>query len=273
MPQRVLSITSLKNVCCYNAIPNKLRGQLICGSFHLYIWRLNLKQTLYFYSLPRKCLVLTLTENLIIQSEPEKQDKIRFRRKSFRSSQILNHNFLTHQILQQSCYNASDFDLKVLQLVRIWIKRKENALEFELKTSQHVRIWKKLFAFKKPLFVVRFTWWKRHIAFLMLFWKVWLWIKSFTPCQTVSVLLKFTKFSYVHQNRERLGNISLYGVGSVNQVFVLGEALCTPTVINVTRHIKLANPIRVCSSIYLDRECYSTRFLVETMKFATYGEK
>ena len=62
------------------------------------------------------------------------------------------------------------------------------------------------------------------------------------------------------QNRARFGSILMHGVGSVNQVILLGSALCAPTVINVTRHIETANPIRVCSSIYLDTEWYLTKF-------------
>ena len=73
-------------------------------------------------------MVFTLTENFIIQSEPEKQKK-------------------------------SEFGEKIQTFVRFWIKsfttrqisdwKKYNALDFELKTFRHVRFWKKKFAFKK----------------------------------------------------------------------------------------------------------------------------
>ena len=47
-------------------------------------------------------MVLTLTEDINIQSEPEKQDK--------------------NQILEKKIYNLSDFELKILQRVRLWIE-------------------------------------------------------------------------------------------------------------------------------------------------------
>ena len=45
-------------------------------------------------------MVLKLTEDIIIQSEPEKQDK--------------------NQISEKISYNVSDSDLKILQRVRFW---------------------------------------------------------------------------------------------------------------------------------------------------------
>ena len=80
-------------------------------------------------------------------------------------------------------------------------------------------------------------------------------------CQILSVLLlQFTKFSFIHQKRACFGKVLMYSLGSVSQVILLGWALCTPTVINVTRRIKTASPIRVGSSIYVEKECYLTRF-------------
>ena len=38
MLHRVLSIASVKIVRFQNAIPHRLRGELTCGSFQLYIW-------------------------------------------------------------------------------------------------------------------------------------------------------------------------------------------------------------------------------------------
>ena len=52
----------------------------------------------------------------------------------------------------------------------------------------------------------------------------------------------------------------MYDVESVSQVILLGKALCTPIVINVTKHIKTANLVQVCSSIYIDREWFLTNF-------------
>ena len=75
MLHRVLSMGSVKTVCCHNTIPHTLRGDLTCGSFQFYICRLNLKQTWLFTSYFQKKFVLTLTEEIISQSKPEKQDK------------------------------------------------------------------------------------------------------------------------------------------------------------------------------------------------------
>ena len=52
----------------------------------------------------------------------------------------------------------------------------------------------------------------------------------------------------------------MYAVGSVSQLNLLGKALYTPTVIKVTISFKTANLVRVCSSLYLDREWYLTSF-------------
>ena len=71
---------------------------------------------------------------------------------------------------------------------------------------------------------------------------------------------QFANFSCVHQNKVRFGNVSFYAVGSVSQVILLGKALFTPTVINVTRNIETANLIRLLSWIFLDGEWYLARF-------------
>ena len=47
MLQRFLSVTTVKIVCCHIAIPHTLRDELTCGSFQLYIWRLNLYYILF----------------------------------------------------------------------------------------------------------------------------------------------------------------------------------------------------------------------------------
>ena len=52
-----------------------LRDKLKSGSFQLYIWRLKLQQTLSFTFLPQNMLLLTLTEEISIQSKLEKHDK------------------------------------------------------------------------------------------------------------------------------------------------------------------------------------------------------
>ena len=98
---RVLSVTSVKKVCCQNGIPHTLRDELTCGSFQLFIRRLTITRIVFYFPLWNK-LVLTLTEDIIIQTELEKQDK--------------------NQILGKKFWNLSDFELKTLQRVRFWIK-------------------------------------------------------------------------------------------------------------------------------------------------------
>ena len=83
MLHKVLAKGSVKIVSVNNAILHTLRGELTCGSFQLYIWRLVLKQTLSFTSLFKNKSVLTLTKEIIIQSEPEKQYKNRVSEKIF----------------------------------------------------------------------------------------------------------------------------------------------------------------------------------------------
>ena len=55
-------------------------------------------------------MVLTLTEDIIIQSVPEKQDENQISEKKFMSGQILNKIFLTSQNLEYNSSNASVFD-------------------------------------------------------------------------------------------------------------------------------------------------------------------
>ena len=108
-------------------------------------------------------------------------------------------------------------------------------------------------------------WIKKDNASFFELWKlqrVRFWVKSFTTCQMLSeFLFKLTRFSIVPEDRPRLGNVLSYGVGrSVCQVLLLRLALCSPTVINVSRYIETVNPTRVCSSIYLDRDWYLRMF-------------
>ena len=51
----------------------------------------------------------------------------------------------------------------------------------------------------------------------------------------------------------------MYGVSHFGQVIVLGLISVLQTVINVMKHIQTAKPIWVASSIYLDKEGYSTK--------------
>ena len=65
---------------------------------------------------------------------------------------------------------------------------------------------------------------------------------------------KLPSFHALIQIKARFGNFLMVVVCSVSQDNVLGNILCLLPVINVTSHIKTANPIRLCSSIYLDRK-------------------
>ena len=102
-------------------------------------------------------------------------------------------------------------------------------------------------------------------------------IEYFRTCQILHVLLlqKLAKFSCVHQNRARFVNVLMYDMGSVNQVILLGQALFTPTLINVTRRIKTTNLIRFSTSKYVDKECFLLfkKVLLKTMSFETYRDK
>ena len=89
MLHRVLSVTTVKIVCCHNAIPHILRDEMTYGSCQLYTWRLNLKHALSFNCPLSTKLVLTLTEYIMIQSELKKQDKKRFCRKYFSTCEFL----------------------------------------------------------------------------------------------------------------------------------------------------------------------------------------
>ena len=50
MLHRVLSVTSLKKVCCQNGIPHTLRDELTCGSFQLSLWRLTITRIVFQFS-------------------------------------------------------------------------------------------------------------------------------------------------------------------------------------------------------------------------------
>ena len=89
----------------------------MCGNFQLYIWRLNPKHALSFNSPPGNKLVITLTEEVIIPPEPEKQNENPITEKKFQNLSDFEINFC----------NESDFGLKKIQ-----------ALDFELKFFQGI---------------------------------------------------------------------------------------------------------------------------------------
>ena len=89
-----------------------------------------------------------MTENIILQSELEKQDKNQISQKKFLNLSDFEFNFS----------NASDFEKKIFKTHQIWIKsftkrqildwKKDNALDFELKNFQDHRFWKTVCAQK-----------------------------------------------------------------------------------------------------------------------------
>ena len=103
MLHRVLSVTSVKIVGCHNAIPHTLRERLI------YVWQLSVVHLVtksltdfVFFSPLQNRLILTLPEDIIIQSKPKKQDK--------------------SHILEEKFQNLSDLELNFSQRVRFWFK-------------------------------------------------------------------------------------------------------------------------------------------------------
>ena len=108
MLDRVLFVASVKFLCCHNAIPHRLKSELTSDNFQLNISRLNLQQTLSFNSSLQNKLVLTLTVDIIIQSEPEKQEK----------NEIWDKNFNDVSDFELKFYNALDFELEILLRVR-----------------------------------------------------------------------------------------------------------------------------------------------------------
>ena len=72
-----------------------------------------------------------MREDVIIQSEPEKQDE----------NQILENKFVKLSGFELKFSNAADFESKFPQRVRFWTKFFYNASDFELKFLQRVRFW------------------------------------------------------------------------------------------------------------------------------------
>ena len=92
-----------------------------------------------------------MSEDIIIQSEPEKQDKNQISEKSFRTSDF-ELKFSNASDFELKFSNESDFETKFTQRVRFWFKgfttrqildwAKYNALDFESKIFRHVKFWK-----------------------------------------------------------------------------------------------------------------------------------
>ena len=72
--------------------------------------------------------MLTSTEDIVSQSETEKQDKYQISEKKFYNLSDIDLKFSNAADFEIKFYNASDFGLK-----------KTNALDFELHFYRHVR--------------------------------------------------------------------------------------------------------------------------------------
>ena len=98
--------------------------------------------------------MLTLIEDIIIQSEPEKQDK--------------------NQISEKFLYNVSDFELKLLQRARFWIKffktRQILKWKFYDKSDFEEKYFLKSTILKKKIFLKSMIL-KRKLLLKSRFWK------------------------------------------------------------------------------------------------------
>ena len=88
----------------------------------------------------------------------------------FSKSMILIWRFFYVLGFKQKKYNASDFESKILQRARFWIKFFIDWSDLKLKKVQHVRFWIKL--------------WQ----------SVWFWTESFTKC----LILYFLKYQILN---------------------------------------------------------------------------
>ena len=126
-------------------------------------------------------MVITLTEDIILESEPEKQDK--------------------NQISEKTFWKLSDFELKFSQRLRFWFEvfttrqimdwKKCNALDFEFIIFRYVRLWNCLHPQKsrfgsfdslKMTYFAIFVFFKQHLFELKFSLRDRLWIeKNTTP--------------------------------------------------------------------------------------------
>ena len=123
-------------------------------------------------------LLLSLAENIINQSEPEKQDKNQISEKKLKNFSHLEFNFS----------NASDFEIKISKRVRFWLKnftkrqtldwKKYNSLDFELKNFGHVVFWKSVCIQKTTFWFVLL---RENDIFCIFgaFSKAWFWNETF----------------------------------------------------------------------------------------------
>ena len=73
------------------------------------------------------------TEKWIKKNFEKKIHMSKFESKPFRLVRFWNKKFTTHQILSEKFYNASDFEIKLLQSVWVWINFFCNVSDFDIK--------------------------------------------------------------------------------------------------------------------------------------------
>ena len=122
MLHRVLSLTSVKNVCCHNAIPQTLIDELTCGSFQLSTWRLTITLIVFWFSSLREVGANVDRRYHHSVSSWKARQKSDFGENFSQRVTFWIKNFTTCQILNWIFYNASEFELKKLWRVRFWRK-------------------------------------------------------------------------------------------------------------------------------------------------------
>ena len=196
-----------------------------------------------------------MTEDIINQSEPEKQDKNQIAEKNLlKLVRFWSKNFTTRQILIWIFYNASDIGLKekynalyfeknffstcqilknvCIQKITFWsFLLRENdifcifrsffkKLDFELKFSVRDRFWIQKNPTRQILVLKKYNASDFELKKIQ---RVRFWVKNNTTYQIMSVLLlQFAKFLFIHQSRDCFGNVLMYGLGSICQVILLG---------------------------------------------------
>ena len=117
MLHRILFLTSVKIVCCHNAIPHTLRDELMCGSFQLSIWRLTITRIVFLIcSLGENGVTVDRTYHHSVRTWKARQ-KSAFGEKFPQRVRFWIKIFTTCQTLNSSFYNASDFELKFSRCV------------------------------------------------------------------------------------------------------------------------------------------------------------
>ena len=113
------SITALETVCCHNDVPQRLRGEWKGGSFRFYIWRLKVKQTLFFFSSLKEVGIIADRRYHHSVRTWKTREKSVAGEKSFTTCQILELKFSNASDFEKKINSASDFEFQKLQRVRL----------------------------------------------------------------------------------------------------------------------------------------------------------